>query len=196
MIKDGKPYTCEEGHEDFDLLSDGDTMGKISKEEFQNEVLDWIDEFVSPAKRKYKGTSYSLKHMVEKWYGNLYITNNQMKDAMMQKGYMPIDPNALNWEYRIKITKENWGIDELQKLYLLPDQNEVLKNFIFRKFPGITIHKKDHRTNSHYFIDIEAYWHISVTKKQVVIKIYRYNSSVRQEEQIRLAYLKKRRVDA
>ena len=108
MIKNGTPYTCERGHTDFDLMSDGETMGHMDKEEFINQVQEWIKIHIIPAKRaNNKYTSYSLKHMVENWStGNLYITNNQFKDAMMTAGYMPVDENELNWRYRIKVKEE------------------------------------------------------------------------------------------
>lgn len=104
MIKNGKPYTCERGHTDFDLMSDGETMGHMGREEFEKQVFEWIDMNIAPAKRASRDTSYSLKHKVENCTtGGLYITNNQFKDAMMIKGYTPIDENELNWRYRIKV---------------------------------------------------------------------------------------------
>ena len=98
MIKNGKPYTCERGHTDFNLMSDGETMGHMGREEFERQVFRWIDMFVSPARRtNNRESSYSLKHKVENWAtGGLYITNNQFKDAMMIKGYMPVDENEIN----------------------------------------------------------------------------------------------------
>ena len=109
MIKNGKPYTCERGHTDFDLMSDGETMGHMGREEFESQVSRWIDMYITPAKRtNNKESSYSLKHKVENWAtGGLYITNNQFKDAMMIKGYMPVDENEINWRYKIKVREED-----------------------------------------------------------------------------------------
>lgn len=105
MIKNNRPYTCERGHSDFDLMSDGETMGHMGKEEFENQVYGWIDLHIMPATRvNNKESSYSLKHKVEHCSdGNLYITNNQFKDAMMTKGYFPVDDSEVNWRYKIKV---------------------------------------------------------------------------------------------
>lgn len=106
MIKNGKPYTCEKGHTDFDLMSDGETMGHMSQEMFEKQVYAWIDRYILPAKRvNNMYNSYSLKHRLENWaVGGLYITNNQFKDAMLIKGFKPIDENELNWRYAIRIS--------------------------------------------------------------------------------------------
>ena len=41
-----------------------------------------------------------IKHLLERDTG-IYLTNNEFKDAMLQAGYEPVDPNELNWHYRI-----------------------------------------------------------------------------------------------
>lgn len=106
MIKDGKPYTCEKGHTDFELMSDGETMGHMSQKVFEAQVYAWIDRYILPAKRvNNMHNSYSLKHRLEHWAtGGLYITNNQFKDAMMNRGFYPVDENELNWRYKIRIS--------------------------------------------------------------------------------------------
>lgn len=106
MIKDGKPYTCEKGHTDFELMSDGETMGHMDQEMFEKQVYAWIDRYILPTKRvNNMYNSYSLKHRLEHWaIGGLYITNNQFKDAMMNRGFYPVDENELNWRYKIKIS--------------------------------------------------------------------------------------------
>lgn len=94
MIKNGKPYTNESGSIDDELLSD-------VPEDVQKIVMDWIMNNIRPRKSPLYGrTSYGLKHYLDHDTG-VYLTNNQFKDAMMIAGYMPVNPNELNWEYRI-----------------------------------------------------------------------------------------------
>ena len=93
MIKNGRPYTNENGWEDSGLITEKDEM---------DEVLDWIRVNFLPAKNVLHGhTSYGLKHILQDDTG-IYLTNNEFKDAMMLCGYEPSNPNELNWHYRIK----------------------------------------------------------------------------------------------
>lgn len=94
LIKDGKPYTNENGWIDDALLTD------LTQEE-QETALRWIRENIKPRKTplRYR-SSYGIKHILQS-DEKLYLTNNQFKHAMMLSGYEPVDPNALNWTYRI-----------------------------------------------------------------------------------------------
>lgn len=174
MIKNGKPYTCEEGHDDYELLSDGEKPEHMPKEVFEERVLSWIDEFVSPSKKTFaRGNSYSLKHRLANWYKStgLYLTNNQFKDAMMIKGYLPVDPDELNWRYRIKVADVFVEDERLQKL-LLPEQNEALKNFVLQKFPGAEVTMKSRKTGSHRYSGVDMGWYICHSRNQVVIFVW------------------------
>ena len=94
MIKNGKPYTNENGWEDSELIID------ISTEQ-QEIVLNWIRNAFIPRKTKNRWhSSYGLKHYLQRETG-MYLTNNQFKDAMMISGFYPVDPNELNWCYGI-----------------------------------------------------------------------------------------------
>lgn len=94
MIKNGKPYTNENGRTDNELLCG------ISQDS-QKIVLSWIKENIIPRKSALYGlTSYGLKHYLENDTG-IYLTSNQFKDAMLISGYMPVNQSELNWEYRI-----------------------------------------------------------------------------------------------
>lgn len=101
MIKNGKPCTIEDGHDDTKLISEALPI-------IQEKVFEWIDEFISPASRKNTNhTSYSLKHRFADWLGeNEKMSNNQFKDAMLVKGYMPTNPNEVNWFYKIKVKEQ------------------------------------------------------------------------------------------
>lgn len=94
MIKNGHPYTNENGYVDDELLSD-------IPEDHQLIVRLWIKDNIRPIKSgNYWHSSYGIKHILQH-DTKIYLTNNQFKDAMMQCGYMPCDPNRLNWNFRI-----------------------------------------------------------------------------------------------
>ena len=94
MIKNGKPYTNENGYVDDELLSD-------FPEGIQDIVLLWIHDNIRTSKSVNKcHSSYGIKHILHN-DTNIYLTNNQFKDAMMQCGHNPDDPDRLNWNFRI-----------------------------------------------------------------------------------------------
>lgn len=70
-------------------------------EKEQEIVFNWIDKNIMPRKTELDTrTIYGIKHLLEQDTG-IYLTNNQFKDAMMHCRYMPVNPNELNWTYRI-----------------------------------------------------------------------------------------------
>lgn len=94
MIKNGRPYTDENGAIDDGLLTD-------HPQEIQDIVLKWIRENFLPRKTELPtSTSYGLKHILQRDTG-IYLTNNEFKDAMMMCNFNPVDPNELNWTYCI-----------------------------------------------------------------------------------------------
>lgn len=94
MIKYNKPYTCENGYTDAQLLSSLSTHEYLS-------VLNWINDNIIPRKTMNPyHDSYEIKHLLQDDTG-IYLTNNQFKDAMMICGYYPDDQNDLNWNYCI-----------------------------------------------------------------------------------------------
>ena len=83
MIKNGRPYTNENGWEDAGLITD-------HPQEEQDIVLDWIRRNILPRKTVLHGrTSYGMKHILEH-DTKIYLTNNEFKDAMMICGFEPI----------------------------------------------------------------------------------------------------------
>lgn len=94
MIKNGRPYTDENGWVDDALITD------LTLEE-QEIISNWINDYLIPRESVNKElTSYSIKHKLEADTG-IYLTNNQFKDAMLMEGYKPSNPNALNWTFGI-----------------------------------------------------------------------------------------------
>lgn len=99
MIRNGRPYTNENGFEDGELISEL-RYDKIRM------VDDWIRANIRKSRRILSGrTSYGLKHILQHDTG-IYLTNNAFKDAMLLSGYEPVDPDDLNWRYRIRLVKE------------------------------------------------------------------------------------------
>lgn len=94
MIKNGRPFTNENGSVDEALITGH------SKEEI-DVVCEWIrSKLIRIKTPNYDKSSYGLKHILEKDIG-LYLTNNEFKDAMLMCGYEPVNPNELNWNYCI-----------------------------------------------------------------------------------------------
>lgn len=94
MIKDGRPYSVENGSVDDALIT------SHSKEEI-NIVCEWIrSNLIRIKTANYDKSSYSLKHSLETDTG-IYLTNNEFKDTMLMCEYEPVNPNELNWNYCI-----------------------------------------------------------------------------------------------
>lgn len=104
MIVHGRPYTCEGGLEKlgFSDKPDDELITDLP-EELYDKAVHWVFLFVKPRKTvNKKFSSYSIKHWIERYIGH-YITNNQAKDIMLLCGYTPVDPNELNWYYKVNI---------------------------------------------------------------------------------------------
>ena len=99
MIRNGRPYTIENGYEDSGLIT--------SRNDVDIRAIDtWIRENIRKARAIYmRRTSYGLKHVLEHDTG-IYLTNNEFKDAMLLAGYLPVDASKLNWHYKIRMVKE------------------------------------------------------------------------------------------
>lgn len=94
MIKNGRPYSIENGSIDAALITE-------HPQEEIDLVCAWINDDLIPRKTPNDSiTSYGLKHILER-DTKIYLTNNEFKDAMLMCGYEPVDPQELNWYYRI-----------------------------------------------------------------------------------------------
>ncbi len=94
MLRDGRPYSVENGYVDKGLITD-------QPYEVRMEVFKWIKENILPRDTvNDRHTSYGIKHILER-DTEIYLTNNEFKDAMMMCGYYPADENELNWTYCI-----------------------------------------------------------------------------------------------
>lgn len=94
MIINGRPCSIfQNGYKDTSLITD-------RSEETQETVFKWISENLIPGKSKYGGSSYNLKHILQT-DTNIYLTDNEFKDAMLLSGYQPIDSHEFSWHYRL-----------------------------------------------------------------------------------------------
>ena len=85
-----KVHTCDEDHHFADLAVDE-----------QTKVLDWIRANVFPRKTPLeRSTSYGIKHTLAR-RTNIYVSNNQFKEAMLLCGFYPIEVDEQNWRYCI-----------------------------------------------------------------------------------------------
>lgn len=104
MIKNGRPYTTACGYGEL-WVDDG--LITDLPENVQRAVYEWIETYLEPrARTDYTHTSYGLKHILQHKTG-IYLTNNEFKDAMMQCGYMPSNPNEVNWNFQCHIDKKS-----------------------------------------------------------------------------------------
>lgn len=60
-------------------------------------VHEWIRDTFNPIKTyNVKHSTYSLKELLERKTG-IYLTNNQMKDALLNMGYICQNEHKINW---------------------------------------------------------------------------------------------------
>lgn len=85
----------------FAQISKAQPMQDPLPGEAQGIVLNWIRQNILPRKTPLlSNSSYGLKHMLER-DTDIYMTNNQFKDAMLACGFLPVNERELNWHYCI-----------------------------------------------------------------------------------------------
>ena len=100
MIKNGTPVTVETDSK----IIDEALLYTLPDSEIA-QISEWVKKNIRAADRNYSGyTSYGLKHELERDTG-IYLTNDQFKHAMLLAGFEPNDPDALNWDFNIVLTK-------------------------------------------------------------------------------------------
>lgn len=118
MLKNGRPYSIENGYIDSKLLEN-------EPKEIRDCVIEWIHDYIWPRKTPlHNNTSYGIKHILQNDTG-IYLTNNQFKDAMMICGFDPVDPNALNWVYRISKRSPIFRPDFAGRRFVALTQQEI-----------------------------------------------------------------------
>ena len=101
-------HTKDEDHH-FDELSEAE----------QEKVLAWIQANVQPMKTPLNGhTSYGMKHTLQH-RTNIYVTNNQFKEAMLLCGFYPVRVDEINWCYSISKASPIFQVQEDRRCGLL-----------------------------------------------------------------------------
>ena len=117
--KDGHPYTYSgwryslSPHDDIIRYSDDSSLMSELPKEYYNKAMDTLKRWFVPSNRNcLRHSSYGYKHWLEEAI-NHYISNNQLKDAMLALGFEVKDYKALNWFFKVSPTQElkEWLID-------------------------------------------------------------------------------------
>ena len=93
MIKHGREWH----------LDDAECLEQFKQKdaEFQQKVFEWAESRLVKMKTKHTCvTSYGLKHICEKTIGQ-YVSNDDMKAAMILCGFTSYDKNKLNQFYNV-----------------------------------------------------------------------------------------------
>jgi hypothetical protein len=117
----------------------------------QAALLEWTRLAIKPAKTIAPNTSYGIKHDFESV--GFYISNGQLKGAMLTAGYAPVDPDELNWEFRIRPTgkrskSRNGAIYHVD--HLTPEEREDLEALVrVAEKVRTRRYEENHRDNPH-----------------------------------------------
>lgn len=113
MIKNGHPVTLyrESGitppeGKDWSDEYDGLRFDELSLED-QAAIKKWFFDNFEPAATypKKSPSSYELKHMAERVVSTGYISNDQMKDALLAWRFEPKNSHECNWTFKIKFKR-------------------------------------------------------------------------------------------
>lgn len=124
-----RPRTVENGSDDFGLL----TTGNFTTEQIA-QIGEWIRKNIRPSDQVYYRNSYGLNHSLEEDTG-IHMGHNEFKDAMVLAGYYPINPEAVNWSYRISYLPEemynpNPFVHFLKMYYEHKDAPDILSRML------------------------------------------------------------------
>ncbi len=69
--------------------------------EEQRKALAWLSYNLIPSEKPLSGhTSYGMKDYLES-RTNIYMTNNQFKEAMLLSGFLPVEADEKNWRFYV-----------------------------------------------------------------------------------------------
>jgi hypothetical protein len=93
-------------------------------------LLRWVDLVLYPTKSVWKdATSYGLKHAAEDDLG-VYISNGQLKGAMLTAGFKASDLRDQNWHFYARPRQRYTGAWGAQRCTLTPADLKSLRNLI------------------------------------------------------------------
>lgn len=85
----------------------------------QKMAIRWLRYNILPSTTPLEDhSSYCMKHVLEK-RTNIYMTNNQFKEAMLRCDFAPVDTDELNWHFFISKTSPIF-VEQADKLAGLP----------------------------------------------------------------------------
>lgn len=103
IMKGGHPYTRSEERWRDNTHDDGALISEIPEEGRQmalNLLSSWFEKSSRTSNRH---NSYGIKHWLEE-ATRYYVSNNQLKDAMLSLGFETSNFNDLNWYFKVKPT--------------------------------------------------------------------------------------------
>jgi len=127
MLREGRPYTNENNDIDSGLLT---SEGRFTESQL-GLIDEWIKRTFEHADEVYPITSYGMKHWLQEKH-DIYMTNNEFKDAMLLAGFEPVDPDELNWHYKVSVHREDavnpfaeWIVGKKHLLYEGPARDQL-----------------------------------------------------------------------
>jgi hypothetical protein len=119
----------EKGIQTLDSPSEYDQLSSVEK----RALAEWIRLTIQPATKPHSMSSYGLKHMAERDM-RTYISNGQMKGALLAASLLPVDPDELNWHFCIKPARKMTAAEREQQnrhcdFYLPEDPGESAELF-------------------------------------------------------------------
>lgn len=118
IMKDGHPYT----YSGYKYLKPGDPfyeyrtpynathddkllISELPQDKYDEALSVLKRWFLKSNKTSLRHTSYGYKHWLESEIRH-YVSNNQLKDAMLILGFEPGNYDELNWCFKVKPTEE------------------------------------------------------------------------------------------
>jgi hypothetical protein len=93
-------------------------------------LLQWITRTMCPAATVWRdATSYGLKHAAEDDLG-FYISNGELKGAMLEAGYEPANTREQNGLFRVRPRRRYTGEFGAARCKLTPPDRKALENLI------------------------------------------------------------------
>lgn len=101
----------------------------------QAQLVKWVEVFSNPLKSwNNMVSSYGLKHQAEnfKFIDVSYVSNDQLKGAMLLAGYKPKDPDELNWKFKVSWKFPKYNQNELRNYWCKQQGKErpVMNKFL------------------------------------------------------------------
>lgn len=130
----------KDGNEKFTVYTKNDDLHFDDlPEEDRRTVLTWLYYNIIPSEKRLAcNTSYGMKHILQD-RTDIYLSNNQFKEAMILLGHFPYDVDTLNWQFFIRKTSPMFCI-----------QNDGKSGLPMMGYPKLGLHTPSEQA-SHLF---------------------------------------------